>query len=710
MRRNLEGRKERPLESSISLRYGTKLLALLRVSLLPSTDGSRSDMWCFLGKFAKRKSLKPDLFRRAVSKHRPIEDAAFEVSPPAPSLAKAPADLLQTEKSIQPELAVVIPSPATKRKEVEEDGLRAQEGLSQEDVKKASDGTASVAAEIVNGGVEAERGNVPTEDFPVEVASHSKVIDQELASKATSEGMAQLIQPEAVETSQEPPIDDEEITICLPAEVRTPFTTPTKPTATSHSILDHGAEATPQSSVGEQPAPAESSSFPLSTLGTPGPTALQEDLHDLPESSETLSTRRSTSAKYNLSPIKDAIDKPERASLELVHDDVLETENLGGVSSQQGMADGSEDRDNIKIPQNTFELGNDERSKSTALHVEASKVSLPTGSHIISTDEGDVAAKSAEHGEVDQSVRMAPPVAVSPTEANEPSDVPLRLESKQVEGLPEHAADASESMEVNETIAAIPVKTTRSGARFSDDTDLLKDFLNRAQAKKMAKDITMPASEPPATTPRRSPRKALAELTSNSPSPQKPKDLASRPGTPPGKQRLDAFAFDDVDELSAEPTSCRRSTRTRLPAPTKAPPGAPSFIPVRRADGADPVVLQKSMAQELAVQTRANTRRNKGQSKPPSVALQNLTAETAETMCARMHAHENSKSVGWDERLVYYQDQPDAAGEEGKEEKRPQVRRLRGLGARKGTPAAKRIADVVIPHGTPAPRRRGKLG
>ena len=75
----------------------------------------------------------------------------------------------------------------------------------------------------------------------------------------------------------------------------------------------------------------------------------------------------------------------------------------------------------------------------------------------------------------------------------------------------------------------------------------------------------------------------------------------------------------------------------------------------------------------------------------------------------RVHARENCKSVGWDEKLVYYQGAKEATvEEEEKEEKRPKVRRLRGLGASNGTPAPKRVVDSGIPQGIPAPRRRGK--
>ena len=288
--------------------------------------------------------------------------------------------------------------------------------------------------------------------------------------------------------------------------------------------------------------------------------------------------------------------------------------------------------------------------------------------------------------------------------------------------------DADESiakMEIDEAVYALETdkketdssnRKTRSGGRFSDDTSMLKEFLNRAQAKKAAKIsmLSMPdlsdAPKPqvsPRRSPRRSPRKALGSHDGNALSPRKQRDVLNRPATPPGKPELDAPDSDEVDKICEEVMSCRRSTRTRLPAPSKAPPGAPSFIPVRRADGADPVVLHKSQAQELAMVTRANTRRNKGQSKPPLLALQDLPAATTEVARITKQRAENAKTVGWAEKLASYQDAKDA---DEAEETRPKLRRMRGLGAANGTPAPKRTTAVVsTSNGTPAPKRRGRV-
>ena len=272
--------------------------------------------------------------------------------------------------------------------------------------------------------------------------------------------------------------------------------------------------------------------------------------------------------------------------------------------------------------------------------------------------------------------------------------------------------EATQGLEINKMEIYSSDRKTRSGIRFSDETSMLKEFLNRAQAKKAAKTPSLTALDlpKPQISPRRSPRKALGSQTGHGLSPQKPRDVPNRPGTPPGKPPVNAVDSDDGEGISAEITSCRRSTRTRLPAPVKGAPGAPSFIPVRRADGTDPVVLQKSQAQELAMVTRANTRRNKGQSKPPLLALQDLPAETTETASSTTFRRRaaSSKTVGWAEQLASYQD---AKAAEEPEETRPKVRRMRGLGAaNNGTPAPRRTTAVVsTSNGTPAPKRRGKV-
>lgn len=313
----------------------------------------------------------------------------------------------------------------------------------------------------------------------------------------------------------------------------------------------------------------------------------------------------------------------------------------------------------------------------------------------------------------------------------------------------------------------LPQSRTRSGTRFSDDTTLLKDFLNRARAHKAAKATPNPSelsnpldtAEPipfPRRSPRRSPRKALLELDRNSPSPTKSRDMTLRPSTPPEKASKHvgfndagnhddedgADCHDDTDAATTEPTSRRRSTRTRLPTPAAHKPqtGAPSFIPLirRGTEGVEPLVLKKSEAQDLAAATRANTRRNKGAAKRPALTLQTLTANTTPDVKDQAQKGARGKTVQWAEQLVHFQDEPPTSDDsmapkdgavntptaDAQPDSRPapKLRRLKLPGL--PTPAPKQQLDIesaalktkksasrsAIPKGTPAAKKRVGLG
>ena len=678
-------------------------------------------MWCFLGKFAKRKSLKPDLFGRAATKRTSIGDDPSTENSPFTGATQQLSITLGAERQSEPRVAVVIPAPDDKADDSKGDDTQAQANSVDRKVNNTSKQLASSGAGLA-AGAEAEGQNEaqPVEAPSAEMVGQPYTVDADAATKDTGAAQTEPLEVESVETSREPSIDDQDITVCLPGSEGVSVLTPIKANVAFDCTADYERKTIGEPSLGGQDPGSEISlsDSSLERRENYAPSTPQRSPQSSPHSSQSPSTQQGIVLDHEISPLEEATGKLEHAHLDPAKDGGSGSEDIAFPSPMQEKTDDpSENLDEVNSGRNADRKYVEE----SEAHVEREDATLDTEKLDKSLPSNPQDPIDGNGEEVDDAVKPEQSKQVAPTEiseatltteSNEQSEGSSQDETKESKG-PEQAINTSPSMKDNEAIAAMPIKTTRSGTRFSDDTNLLKDFLNRAQARKMTKGLDMPASQKPATSPRRSPRKALAELTSNSPSPQNPKDLANRPGTPPGKQRLDAYSLDavnDVDELTAEPTSCRRSTRTRLPAPSKLAAGAPSFIPVRRADGADPVILQKSQTQDLAVQTRANTRRNKGQSKPPSVALKHLTAETVEMSSSRMHAQQNSKSVGWDDRLVYYQDYPDATNEEGKDEKRPKVRRLRGLGSANGTPAAKKVADTVISRGTPAPRRRGKIG
>lgn len=252
-------------------------------------------------------------------------------------------------------------------------------------------------------------------------------------------------------------------------------------------------------------------------------------------------------------------------------------------------------------------------------------------------------------------------------------------------------------------------RTTRSGTRFSDETNMLRDFLSRAQARKAAKDVSGSTEAPGLTTScRRSPRKSLAEIDNNSPSSEKPRNARKRRGTPPGKPKPEIGDLDDLDEVAFETSSHRRSTRTRLFTPARPAPEAPSLIPVRRADGGDNIKLRRSSAQELATVTRANTRRNRGQSKPPKLVLRNLSIASLPTEVLSQRGDGCGKSVGWDETLVYYQATSSIAP--AKEVKRTRSRKVGALGSGDAALApTKETTEALSSNGTMlGPKHRGR--
>lgn len=665
-------------------------------------------MWCFLGKFAKRKSLKPDLFRKAVGKAPGSSRKAKELTP-----IKSPLKNLRVEiESFEEEERVEgpsrtafeideSPSRSAFESEVREDVLQAREGPLKEDVEEALGSLSPASA------AESDDSN-DVEDLKEDI----QITCADLTSLDDSRKEVVEIQENVQDQSSTlGPSDDEAESDMVVSELDHQVNDSPSQSAAKREMEEDLSEEDVQDNNDLQPdldGPFEDAKKKFDvhepSVQKTKPLLEEHEYDELPEHREdpALVVDGSDMENKPQSTVVDGLEISEPAQAE-VHQEQeanvpLEDEEYETISTISGIP--------LKTtsPVPNVELIDSVEDNDSAMTQPSEQDEKDELSHDAGPMSNDLNILLVE------SIPTPQPGDVAHLQKQSPKPV-VKLPDITSAPLKDDQVDAGQKARAKDAPAEMPSRTTRSGARFSDDTNLLKDFLNRAQARKLAKDSKIPAHGPPESSPRRSPRKVLAEVDSNSPSPQRPKDLATRPGTPPGKQRMDAFAFDDVDELTAEPTSCRRSNRTRLPNVSKAPPGAPSFIPVRRADGTDPVVLPKSIAQDLAVQTRANTRRNKGQSKPPSVALQTMTAETAELVANRVHGRDKCKSVGWDEKLVYYyHGVQEAAEEEGKEEKRPKVRRLRGLGTSNGTPAPKRVVDGGLPPSLPAPRRRGRAG
>jgi len=308
-----------------------------------------------------------------------------------------------------------------------------------------------------------------------------------------------------------------------------------------------------------------------------------------------------------------------------------------------------------------------------------------------------------------------------------------------------------------------------------DDTAILKDFLTRAAASKASKanKVTTIARRTSLSHRRdsdavrhalASPHKILEDKDPNSPSPHVSYDTTATLDLSESltlHQSTNTTSDDheptDAEVAKAPATSSRRSTRSRSsrtphPPPSHNPqPQTPNRIPVRRADGGEPVVLRRTEAQELGILTRANTRKNKSGAVAASVRLLKLAAEQAVAAgpivdkvveAARDGAAAGErKAVRWGEMLVYSQhrtdstslsveeltelteamaqgkadvetldpspDEPASLGtgnaipkskskSKDKAASTPRIRRLRGLGAANGTPGKGLLAPASL--------------
>jgi hypothetical protein len=220
----------------------------------------------------------------------------------------------------------------------------------------------------------------------------------------------------------------------------------------------------------------------------------------------------------------------------------------------------------------------------------------------------------------------------------------------------------------------------------------LRDFLSRAAANRANK--STPIAGRTSADHRRdsdavrqalsSPYKVLEEKDPNSPSPTKPKSQREIPASPLGPtnpaesehtETLEAIA--DLSASGSPAKRTRRSTRRRTKIPqapgsaqessnsgVNSAPAVPNKIPVRRADGSEPIVLKKTEAQELAWLTRTNTRRNKIGALLPHLRLARLSSEVSKDTKGKppsppvdevMVPDRRGKGVQWDEQLVYFE-------------------------------------------------------
>ncbi|KAG9239715.1 hypothetical protein BJ875DRAFT_1140 [Amylocarpus encephaloides] len=201
-----------------------------------------------------------------------------------------------------------------------------------------------------------------------------------------------------------------------------------------------------------------------------------------------------------------------------------------------------------------------------------------------------------------------------------------------------------------------------------DDTNVLQNFLARANANKAAKaqrgipkgKRSLPHS------PIRLPLETEAIAVPPDASAKDEFDVGL-PAESPQKRRKRNPKTDSEEDIT-EPQSMRRSGRTRLPVKSSLP--APNFIPVRRLGSDDTTVtLKKNAGKELAALTRNNTRKNKAGAIMPLDLLAKLgekedpaTRQRALKEVFDEKAHrkkgKKGKTVIWAEQLNHYQGDP----------------------------------------------------
>ena len=233
-----------------------------------------------------------------------------------------------------------------------------------------------------------------------------------------------------------------------------------------------------------------------------------------------------------------------------------------------------------------------------------------------------------------------------------------------------------------------------------EDTDFLHAFLTRAKAKKAAKEASPQKVDRVPPSPMTRSRAALVPLSTNSPSPNKT-----------NKTQPDATYESEVSDTNGAGSPCRRSRRARLPRPHKAPAVTPSTIPVRRSKGTEFVFLQSHDTAQVALTTRTNTQRNKGEAVVPKKKLQALSQ--AQKSPSRSPKPRKGKAVSWKDEPTYFDTQADdveEARERRKADDKPRARKTRQMGAANGTPAPKKtVREDTTDVRTPVTRKRSKV-
>ncbi|KAK5214182.1 hypothetical protein LTR41_000374 [Exophiala xenobiotica] len=242
---------------------------------------------------------------------------------------------------------------------------------------------------------------------------------------------------------------------------------------------------------------------------------------------------------------------------------------------------------------------------------------------------------------------------------------------------PEHeAGPASSTPQPTNQSTAIPAD--------QDDTAYLHDFLSRARAQKAAKQQQTTSQEhetaaapmdgiettiATATSPESSAACHIEDVSvGESTSTSATAVSLSQDETPAPTPSLEQPDQEQTDTMMTSPRrSSRLITRIPLPRPQKSLAILPSNIALKRLNGTEFIAMQRE-TQSLALTTRANTKRNKGDAVGVQHKLVQLAAEeragngygqgfTTEVPAKKgSKRKKKSKVVSWDSTLARYED------------------------------------------------------
>ncbi|KAI9842250.1 MAG: hypothetical protein M1838_003226 [Thelocarpon superellum] len=325
------------------------------------------------------------------------------------------------------------------------------------------------------------------------------------------------------------------------------------------------------------------------------------------------------------------------------------------------------------------------------------------------------------------------------TDVTEQTPAPEESESES-----DAATDGQGNMSATEAVSEL-------SACIDEDTSMLQDFLGRVRARKAAKEAQEAQSNSQSpTVSSTAARHPLGHINSHSPPQGKSRSPESRREDPQDENSTDRQEPDATGQDAEDTVTFRRSKRTRnsiggSSSTTRGAHDGPSLIPVRRIPGfAETVVLEPSEAQKVAIITRVNTRRNKGQpctlvlkklsahpvdpsSLGPTVANTNTSlsgvviassatiasSSSSTTSSASATSTKKQKSVRWDQQLTYFQDGSGKTSKKQKKKGTGKTRRTRSSDAARVDDAiTATIADDRVQgadrnvNGTPAPKRR----